>query len=189
VIPLPVRSAAGVVAALLWLPSPVAAADPCTPLSLKPLLAAPQAGDLFLRAGAATCDTLEIEVTAQDVPRLFTVSFDLSYPADLLKYDGYSMGPVLLQGPPHQTPFFLVHDQAPGVLLVSLTRLAPDTSVAATGSAGLLRLRFRKIAPGTGAIDFISGETSAIAERVVDSQGQIVTTRWTPGHGATVTVP
>ena len=165
------------------------AADPCTPLSLRPALASPQAGDLYLRAGSATCDSIEVEVTARDVAALFTVSFDLGYPADLLKYDGYSEGPVLVQGPPRQSPFFLVKNPSPGILQASMTRLAPDASVAAAGSAGILRLRFRRVASGTGAVDFLTGETSVIAERVVDSQGQIVATRWSPGHGATVVVP
>jgi hypothetical protein len=165
------------------------AADPCTPMSLRPALTSPQAGDLYLRAGTATCDSIEIELTAHDVARLFTVSFDLAYPADLLKYEGYSEGPVLVQGPPRQAPFFLVQNPSPGILLASMTRMAPDTSVAASGSAGILRLRFRKVASGTGTVDFLSGDTSAISERVVDSQGQIVATRWTPGHGATVVVP
>jgi hypothetical protein len=128
-------------------------------------------------------------LTARDVARLFTLSFDLTYPADLLKYEGYSEGAVLLQGPPRQAPFFLVQSPSPGVLQASMTRLAPDTSVAATGSAGIVRLRFRKVASGTGVVDFLSGESSAIAERVLDSQGQIVATRWAPGHGATVVVP
>jgi hypothetical protein len=96
---------------------------------------------------------------------------------------------VLVQGPPRQAPFFLVQNPSPGILLASMTRMAPDTSVAASGSAGILRLRFRKVASGTGTVDFLSGDTSAISERVVDSQGQIVATRWTPGHGATVVVP
>jgi hypothetical protein len=165
------------------------AANPCTPLTLRPALASPQAGDLYLRAGTATCDSIEIEVTARDVAGLFTVSFDLGYPADLLKFDGYSQGPVLLQGPPRQTPFFLVKNPSPGVLQASMTRLSPDTSVAATGSAGILRLRFKRVASGTGTVDFLTGDSSAIAERVVDSQGQVVATRWTPGHGATIVVP
>lgn len=175
--------------ALIFLATIPTAADTCTPLSLRPALAAPQAGDLYLRAGTATCDSLEVEVTAKDVAGLFTVSFDLAYPADLLKYDGYAEGPVLLQGPPRQSPFFVVKNPSPGVLQASMTRLSPDTSVAATGSSGILRLRFRRVAGGTGTIDFLTGGTSAIAEQVVDSQGQVVATRWTPGHGATVVVP
>ena len=84
---------------------------------------------------------------------------------------------------------FLVRQSAPGILQLSMTRFAPDPAVAAEGSEGLVRLRFRRVAAGSAPIDFLGGAASIIAERVVDGQGQTVAARFGPDHGATVTIP
>jgi hypothetical protein len=165
------------------------AAPPCTPLSAAPRLSAPAAGDVFLRAGAASCDTIELEVAVHGLAGIFTVGFDLAYPTGTLRYEGYAEGTLLVRGPPRQAPLFLVREASPGTLQVTLTRFAPDAAVASEASDGLVRLRFHRVGKGTADIDFISGASSAVAERIVDAQGQVVPARFIPGHGATVTVP
>lgn len=185
-------TAAGFTLAGLTIALPALAASappPCTPLSLASRVTTPAAGDVYLRAGAASCDTIELEVAAHGLGGIFTVAFDLAYPSALLRYEGYSQGTLLLRGPPSQAPMFLVRESSPGTLQVSMTRFAPDPAVSASTSEGLVRLRFHRVAAGEGNVDFIADDTSAIPERVVDGQGKIVAARFTPGHGATITVP
>jgi hypothetical protein len=167
------------------------APPPCTPLSLAPRLAAPATGDVFLRGGTASCDSIELEVAVHGLAGVFTVAFDLGYPTGTLHYEGYAEGALLLRGPPRQAPLFLVREPAAGNLQVTMTRFAPDAAVAvATGATeGLVRLRFKRVKAGTAEIDFLSGASSAVAERIVDAQGAVVPARFSPGHGATVTVP
>ena len=164
---------------------------PCTPLSLAPRLAAPAAGDVFLRGGTASCDSIELEVAVHGLAGVFTVAFDLGYPTDTLHYEGYAEGALLLRGPPRQAPLFLVREPIAGNLQVTMTRFAPDTAVAVASDAteGLVRLRFKRVKSGGAEIDFMTGTSSAVAERIVDAQGQVVAARFAPGHGATVTVP
>ncbi len=122
---------------------------------------------------------------------VFTVAFDLGYPTGTLHYDGYSEGALLVRGPPRQAPLFLVREPIAGTLQVTMTRFAPDAAVAVANDAteGLVRLRFGRVKAGTADIDFLTGTSSAVAERIVDAQGQVVSARFTPGHGATVTIP
>jgi hypothetical protein len=156
---------------------------------VTPRLAAPHAGDLFMRAASATCDTVEVEIAAHALQGIFTVAFDVAFPAALLRYEGYAQGPLLVRGPPRQAPMFLVRQSAPGVLQVSMTRFAPDPPVAADGSEGFVRLRFSRVAAGSAQVDFIAGAASAIPEKVVDAQGQVLQARFGPDHGATIRVP
>jgi hypothetical protein len=162
---------------------------PCSPITVTPRLTAPAAGDVYLRAGAAACDTIEIEVAVHGLQGVFTVAFDLAYPTGVLRYEGYAQGTLLMHGPPRQAPLFLVREASPGSLLVSMTRFAPDPSVSADGSEGLVRLRFHRVTAGQADVDFLGGTTSAIAEKIVDGEGAIVTARFAPGHGATIVVP
>jgi len=166
-------------------------ASPCTPISVTPLLAAPAAGDVSLRGGAAACDTIEVEVAAHGLTGIFTVAFDLAYPTGILRYEGYAQGTLLMRGPPRQAPLFLVREPAPGTLQVSMTRFFPDPPVAAPveGGEGLIRLRFRRVAAGRAGVDFVPGAASAIAEKIVDADGHVVAARFSPGHGAAVMVP
>jgi hypothetical protein len=161
----------------------------CPPPSFRSSLQEPRSGDLYLRAGRATCTSLEIEVAVQDVAGLFTVGFDLSYPADLLKFEGHTAGPLLTQNTPKTTPLVLARGAASGRLQVSITRFAPDGAAAAQGSAVLLFLRFSRLATGTGPIDFGLDPGSGVAERILDEQGEPVAARFGPGHGGTLVVP
>jgi hypothetical protein len=161
----------------------------CPLPAFRGVLQEPRPGDLYLRAGRATCTTLEIEIAAQDVSGIFTVAFDLAYPADLLKFEGHAAGPLLTQNAPRTPPLVLARGATAGRVQVSITRFAPDGSAAAEGSEVLLTLRFSRLAAGTGSIDFGLEPASGVAERILDDKGDPVTARFGPGHGGTVAVP
>lgn len=165
------------------------AAGPCAPLAAAPTLAAPQTGDLYLRAGAATCDRIAVEVVGRGIEGAFTLAFDLRYPADLLTYDGHAPGALLEQGPPRTQPLYLVRAFGPGAIAATLTRFAPDSPAGAEGDAVILTLRFRKAGSGTGTIDFDTTPSSATAEQVLGADGAVRPARFGPGHGAALTVP
>jgi hypothetical protein len=165
------------------------ASTTCAPLVVLPALATPQTGDIYLRGGTATCTTIEVEVAARNLDGLFTAGFDLRYPAALLKYEGYTGGPILAKGSPKTRPLFLVQNPSTGVLQVTMTRFAPDGDVAVQGRDTLLVLRFSGVAPGEGEIDFDQAADSPIAERIVNAAGVTVGASFGPGHGAAVTVP
>lgn len=161
----------------------------CPPAAFRQDLESPQAGDLYLRAGRASCTTLEIDLVAHGVEGAFTLSFDLRYPADLLKFEGHAPGPLLAKGAPRTPPLFLVRSPETGRVQASLTRFAPDGAVAAEGSETLLTLRFSRMAPGSGTVDFALGADSPVAERILDHRGQPVSARFGPGHGGVATFP
>jgi len=161
----------------------------CPLPALRSALETPRPGDLYLRAGRATCTSLEIDVVAHGVEGLFTVAFDLHYPAALLKFEGHAPGPLLRRGAPRTPPLFLVRGPAPGQIQVSMTRFAPDGAVAAAGSETLITLRFTRIAGGSDRIDFALDPGSPVAERIVDDEGRTVSARFGPGHGGSATIP
>jgi hypothetical protein len=160
----------------------------CPPAAFRQDLESPQAGDLYLRVGRVSCTTLEIDIVAHGVEGAFTLSFDLRYPADLLKFEGHAPGPLLAKGAPRTPPLFLVRREA-GRVQASLTRFAPDGAVAAEGSETILTLRFSRVAPGSGTVDFVLGADSTVAERILDHRGQPVSARFGPGHGGVATFP
>src|SRR5262245_6855131 len=67
-------------AALLLGSVPTAATEPCAPLEAHSLLETPAAGDVFVRAGAAACDRIAIEVVGRGLEQAFTLSFDVRFP-------------------------------------------------------------------------------------------------------------
>jgi hypothetical protein len=166
-----------------------AARTSCPTASLSPALEAPRPGDVSLVGGRADCASLEVAVVAHGVEGLFTIAFDLRFPADLLGLEGHAPGPLLGKGDPRTPPLFLVRSPAPGRVEVSMTRFAPDGAVAAEGSETLLILRFSRLDRGTGPIDFGIGSESHVVERIVDDRGETVPARFGPGHGGVVTVP
>jgi len=165
-----------------------AAATNCRPLSLHGSLANPRPGDLFLRAGTTTCDQAEVEVAADAVAGVFTTSFDLRYPAALVKYTGFSVGPLLLRSAVATKPLCLVQESSPGSIQVTMTRFAPDRGVSAEGSETLLVLNFARVAPGSGDVDFNLDPASPVADRIVDDAGGMVAARFGPGHGLKLSV-
>jgi hypothetical protein len=175
---------------LLLLTAMAPRAQAACPLpSFRSSLQEPRSGDLYLRAGRATCTSLEIEVAVRDVEGLFTLGFDLAYPADLLKFEGHAAGPLLTQNAPRTPPLVLARAAGTGRLQVSITRFAPDGAAAAQGSEVLLILRFSRLAAGTGPIDFGLDPGSGVAERILDDRGEPVTGSFGPGHGGTAVVP
>jgi hypothetical protein len=168
---------------------PAVADEPCAPLAARATLAAPQDGDVYLRAGSAACDRIAVEVVGRGLEGAFTLAFDARFPPDLLVYDGYAGGALLEQGSPRMPPLYLVRVTAPGSITVTMTRFAPDPAVGASGDAVIVTLRFRKGAAGTGTIDFDRTPTSDTTEQVLGADGVARTTRFGPGHGVALTVP
>lgn len=165
-----------------------AAATDCKPIWLHGTLANPRPGDLFLRPGSTTCDQANLEVTVDAVTGVFTASFDLRYPAALMKYTGFSLGPLLLRSPVATKPICLVQESSPGALQITMTRFAPDHGVSAEGSEALLVLNFERVAPGAGEVDFNLDPSSPVADRIVDDAGGTVAARFGPGHGLKLSV-
>lgn len=157
-------------------------------MALHVTLATPQPGDVYLRPGTVGCDQAEVEVAADAVAGVFTVSFDLTYPAGIVKYTGYTLGTLLLRAPVASPPLCLVQEPSPGTLEVTMTRFAPDRGVTAGGIETLLVLKFDRVASGTGDADFNLDPSSHVAERVVDDAGSAAAARFGPGHGLKLTV-
>jgi hypothetical protein len=133
--------------------------------------------------GAVTCDQAEVEVTADAIAGVFTVSFDMRYPATLVKYSGFTLGPLMQRAPVATTPLCLVQEPVPGMLQITMTRFAPDRGVSASGNEVILVLRFARVAPGSGVVDFNLDPASSVPERIVDDAGGAVAARFGPGHG------
>jgi hypothetical protein len=161
---------------------------PCTDLLLRHDLTSPAAGDVYLQQIDATCTTVDVAVYVKDLGGIFTVGFDLTYPAAQLSYLSYTLGP-LLQAGSTTPPFHTVLNPAPGTLQVTGSRLNPDLPVTASGSEILFVIRFQRVAMGTGAVDFDSSGGSVFPEEIRDDSMALVPASFGPGHGGTVLVP
>jgi hypothetical protein len=129
-----------------------------------------------------------VDVLGRGLAGVFTASFRFAYPAALLKYDGYATGPLLAQGTPRTAPFYLVRTPEPGVVVVTMTRFAPDGGAATgAGDSAFLTLRFGRLAAGNATIDFDGGAPAA--QRVMGPAGEAIAARFAPNHGVAVTVP
>lgn len=162
---------------------------PCLSASFTPAIGAIVPGDVFLGEMTSTCTSVEVSVIVSDLSGIFTVGFDLSYPASVVRYDSYATGPLLFKNSPTNSPFFLVTNSGSGLLQVSATRLSPDAGVAAVGNEILMTLKFSKVASGTGAIDFNDGAGSQIAEVVLDENGTTRPASFQADHGGIVLAP
>jgi hypothetical protein len=160
----------------------------CTSLSFERALAAPSAGDVYFEESGSTCSTLEISVLISNLSGIFTAGFDLTYPASMLQYESYTLGPLLLKGNPQTPPFVLVTPVAGG-LQITMTRFGPDPPVSATGSEALITLAFTRAGAGAGVIDFNAGPTSPVGEAILDDSGAPRPATFVPGHGGMATVP
>lgn len=169
--------------------SPATDPAPCAPLAIRAGLAAPQAGDIYLRPGPATCDRAEVEVAGRGLAGVFTVSFAVRYPAALLRYEGYATGTMMARGSPATAPLYLVRTPAPGVVVVTMTRFAPDGGASADGDAAFLGLRFGRVAAGDATIDFDRASPGAAPMRILGAAGETIAARFGPGHGASVSIP
>jgi general secretion pathway protein D len=116
-----------------------------------------------LGSGAGgTATTLVLEVRATQVTNLYGLSFDLQYPATVLRYDGATEGTLLNANGTVQTSLQVVESPA-GTLVVGFTRLG--TAGGLNGSGTLLTLRFSARAAGSGPFTFV-------APTAVDPNGQ-----------------
>ncbi|HEX5759344.1 MAG TPA: cohesin domain-containing protein [Thermoanaerobaculia bacterium] len=125
--------------------------------------AAAGSNSVSLAAGAGgTATTLLLDVRANQVTNLYGVSFDLQYPATVLRYDGATEGTLLSAGGTVGTSLQVVESPA-GTLVVGLTQLGAAAGV--SGSGTLLTLRFSSRAAGSGAFTFV-------APAAIDPNGQ-----------------
>ncbi len=162
---------------------------PCTSLSFTPAISSASNGDVYLLQGSTSCSTVDVGVWITNVSGIFTVSFDLTYPASSVAYQSFVAGPVMSQGNPTNAPVFIVNNPSAGSLQVTMSRLHPDSSVQVTGAGLLITFRFAKVAAGTGTIDFDSSSSSLISEEIQDENGNQVAASFGPGHGGVVMVP
>lgn len=114
----------------------------------------PQAGpapSVSLRRGAATLeDDLELEILATSLSNVQAMDFVLLFPNQLMSFQTAAAGPFLGSG----TALNIV-PQSPGALRLILTRTIAGS---ASGTGVVLSLRFRGLAPGSGAISFADRE-------------------------------
>ncbi len=125
-----------------------------------------------LASGAgSTATTLFLEVQANQVTDLYGLSFDLTYPPALLRYDGIMEGTLLSESGMQQTTL-LTGPGAAGTLLVGFSRLGSIPG--ATGSGVLLTLRFTAVGAGTGSFGFVRNSA-------VNSSGAALPLSWSGG--------
>src|SRR5256885_5453673 len=105
----------------------------CQEIDFQSALTSIADGDVFLQKGAVSCSIVNVAVMVNNLSGIWTVGFDLVYPSSAIQYDGYTLGPLLLQGSPANPPVVLVNTTASG-LQVTMSRLQPDPSVAASGA-------------------------------------------------------
>jgi hypothetical protein len=100
--------------------------------------------------------TLVLEVMADQVTDLYGVAFDLSFPSNLLRFDGGDEGDFLSGPAGSGVGTSLQLTANGGVLVVGVTRLGDVPG--RTGSGVLLTLRFTAIASGTGSFSFSANQ-------------------------------
>ncbi len=145
---------------------PTAPPNPGTTARVSFSPVTPAAAAIALR-GSASGEALEIEVYAVDVDDLYGLSFELRFPADLLRYESHGRGVF---------PSLEASEAATGRFLVGATHLGQVAGV--SGGAVVVVIRFTAIADGRGRLDF-SGEEA------LDSFGDGLTLNW---HGGTVAI-
>lgn len=118
-----------------------------------------------LARGAASSGTvLEVEVRAEQLPGVYGLAFDLTYPSNALRFDAFAEGGFLTGGGPAQTSL-QVAEPSSGRLVVGHTRLGAVGAVA--GSGVILTLRFVAVGSGSGSLSFSSN-------RLFDASGDEV---------------
>jgi hypothetical protein len=160
-----------------------------TELSFASAITSISAGDVYLQETVNSCSTVDVSVLVANLSGIWTVGFDLAYPASKVQYQSFTQGPLLKKGSPTNQPLFFVNNSSPGILQVTMTRFPPDASVSAVGAEVLITFRFSKAAVGTGMIDFDSSQGSTVAESIYDEQGNSRPATFAPDHGGMVTVP
>lgn len=146
--------------------SPTAPVSPITTRGVSFSPAVPDGAAIALR-GSTSGPTLEIEVYAVGVDDLYGLSFELLFPADLLRYESHERGVF---------PSLVARETAAGQLLVGATHLGPVAGLSDGGT--IVVARFSAIASGNGRFDFSS-------EEAFDSFGDRLGLGW---HGGTVSI-
>lgn len=113
--------------------------------------------------GTASGTMLEVEIYATAVEDLYGLSFELLFPANLLRYEVSDDGVF---------PSLETHETAPGQLLVGATHLGAVAGL--NGSGRVTVVRFTAVANGSGSFDFS-------AEEAFDSFGDQTTLNWVGG--------
>ncbi len=108
-----------------------------------------------MRAGANTAATaLELEIFATDLVDVRTMDFTVTFPADLLRFDGARAGNFLGAGVSQ------IVQTGAGAVTLLMTGLG---QAGATGSGLVTTLDFRAIAGGNGRLDFLDPEAADAA--------------------------
>ncbi|MCY3592160.1 MAG: cohesin domain-containing protein [Acidobacteria bacterium] len=146
--------------------SPTAPVSPIATRGVSFSAATPDGAAIALR-GNASGSILEIEVYAVGVEDLYGLSFELRFPANLLRYESHGQGVF---------PSLEASETAAGQLLVGASHLGPVAGLSDGGP--IVVVRFAAIASGNGRLDF-SGEEA------FDSFGDRLALNW---HGGTVSI-
>jgi hypothetical protein len=162
-------------------------AVPCTDITFTAADTTPASGDVFMSQTGGTCSALQVSVVVNDLSGILTVGFDMTYPASLLQYTSFTVGP-LLQKTASNPPLVLVTGGS-GVIKVAMSRVMQDGPVNAVSNEVLITLHFSKVSAGTGNIDFNSSVSSTVDEEVLDQNGATRPASFGPNHGGSVMVP
>ncbi len=101
----------------------------------------------------ATPTTLTLALDSDSVDGLYSIAFDLAFPADLLDFVSITEG-SFLSGDPSETTFQF--SESAGVLVVGLSLLGPLPGAA--GSGTLLTIEFSQAGSGSDTFFFESSQ-------------------------------
>ena len=117
--------------------------------------------------GTVAGATIEVEIVAAGVEGLFGLSFELLFPANLLRYEDSGAGVF---------PSLEIREAGPGRLLVGATHFGAVAGLSGGGTVAVVR--FTAVANGSGNFDFS-------AQEAFDRFGDRIALNWA---GATVQV-
>ena len=117
--------------------------------------------------GSVSGTSLEVEIVAAGVEGLYGLSFELLFPANLLRYEDSGTGVF---------PSLETREAGPGRLLVGATHLGAVAGLDGSGTVAVVR--FTAVANGSGTFDFSTQEA-------FDGFGDQITLNWA---GATVAI-
>ena len=106
------------------------------------------------RGAGSSGSVLEVEVRADQLPGIYGLAFDLTFPSNLLRFDAFAEG-SFLSGGGTQTSL-QVAEAGAGRLVVGHTRLGD--AAATSGSGLLMTLRFVAVGSGSGSFSFTANE-------------------------------
>lgn len=96
--------------------------------------------------GGSQGAVLQLEIAANEMLNVQAVDFVLTFPANLLRYDGFTRGDFLGAGAQ------LIPGGGGSALSFDILRTAPSP---ASGSGVIITLNFTAVGAGTGRIDFV----------------------------------